>query len=324
MTATLPESLRAAPELDPDICRFLETMAAEAAAFPAPETLPHDEARRVLEQIRARWTIGGPEMAITEERELEGRSGPFRVRLYRPVLEGGKPVLIYLHGGGWTYFNLNTHDRLMREYASRAAAVVLGVDYALSPENKYPVALHQVVDTVRWLQGAAAAFGVDARRLAIGGDSAGANLALAAALSLRDAGEPRAVRALLLNYGAFDPHCSEVSEKRYGGEGYMLGAKEMRRFWKNYVRDASDLEDPLVSPMRANLAGLPPSLFIIPECDLLTEQNHLMAEKMKANGVEVQAIEYPGTAHSFLEAMSVAKVSRQALDDSAKWLKRQL
>lgn len=325
MNATTPESLKAAPELDPEIRGFLETMAADASRYPAPESMPFDEARRLLEQLRARWTAGGPKMAATVERELKGPSGTsFRVRVHLPGTDGGRPLLVYLHGGGWTYFSLDTHDRLMREYAARAGAVVVGVDYALSPEHKFPVALDQLVDTIHWLQSSAPTFGADPHRMALGGDSAGANLAVAAALSLRDAGETDAVSGLVLNYGAFDGYCSDQAERSYGGEGYMLGAEEMRRFWANYVREPADLEDPLVCPLRADLSGLPPSLLVIPQCDLLTEQNHMMAAKLRDAGVPVEANEYRGATHSFLEAMSVAEVSRRALEDTARWLKQQL
>lgn len=324
MNATTPEGLRAAPELDPEIRRFLETMAADASRYPPPEELPFDEARRVLERVRARWTEGGPRMYATAEHRVKGGAVPFDIRLYLPGPERDKPALIYLHGGGWTYFSPDTHDRLMREYAARADAVVVGVDYALSPENKYPVALNQVLHTVAWLGKAGPSVGVDPRRLALGGDSAGANLAVAAALQLRDRGELEPVKDLVLNYGAFDAACSEESERRFGGDGYMLGAAEMRRFWDNYVRDSADLDDPLVCPLRADLAGLPPAFFVIPECDLLTEQNRQMAGRMTSAGVRVEAVEYPGTTHSFLEAMSIAAVSRRALADTADWLRRNL
>lgn len=322
MNATTPESRQAASDLDPDIRRFLETMAADASQYPAPESLPFDEARRILERVRRRWTQGGPEMFATVEHQVQYGAVPFRIRLHMPDSGSDKPALIYLHGGGWTYFSLETHDRLMREYAARANAVVVGVEYALAPENKFPVALDQVLDAVSWIRGAGTSVGVDSRRLALGGDSAGANLAVAASLALRDRDEADAVRGLVLNYGAFDAACSEESERRFGGDGYMLGAEEMRRFWDNYSREAADFEDPLVCPLRADHTGLPPALFVIPECDLLTEQNHEMARRMTRAGVRVEAVEYPGTTHSFLEAMSVAAVSRRALADTADWLRR--
>lgn len=297
-------------------------MAADASRYPAPESLPFGEARRILERVRARWTEGGPEMFATAEHQLKGGTTPFRIRLHYPDSGGYKPVLVYLHGGGWTYFSLETHDRLMREYAARAGMVVAGVDYALSPESKYPVALNQVLETVAWLREAGPSVGIDPHRLALGGDSAGANLAVAAALVLGDRGETDALKGLVLNYGAFDAKCSEESKRRFGGDGYMLGADEMDRFWHNYVRDASDLYEPLVCPLRAEHTGLPSAFFVIPECDLLTEQNHEMADLMTKAGVRVEAVQYPGTTHSFLEAVSIAPVSRRALADTADWLQR--
>ncbi len=324
MNDTTPEGASPARELDPDIRRFMEIMAADATRFPPAEELPYAEARRVLELIRARWTVGGPEMAATAEHYVTEASPPVRVRVHLPETQGSRPALIYLHGGGWTYFSLDTHDRLMREYAARAGIAVVGVDYALSPDHKYPVALEQVAAVVRWMTQAAPQFGVDPARLAVGGDSAGANLAVAACLALRDAGEGDLVRGMVLNYGAFEARCSDEAEWRYGGPGYMLGAEEMRRFWRNYVRDTSDFEDPLVCPLRADPAGLPPAFFAIPECDVLTEQNHLMAGRLRDAGVPVEAVEYEGATHSFLEAVSVAAVSDRALSDTARWLKAHL
>lgn len=313
---------KAAADLDEDIRRFMDRLAADSSYFPDPHAVPYPESRRFVESVRLRWTDGGPAMASTSELEAPSRHGPVRLRLHDP---GGprKPALVYLHGGGWTFFSLDTHDRLMREYAARAGIAVVGVDYALSPEAKYPVAFEQVVDTLRWLRGSGDALGLDPTRIALGGDSAGANLSVAAALSLRDAGEPALVRAMLLNYGAYDAHCSEAA-RRYGGPGYMLGTEEMATFWSNYIRAGDDLDDPLVCPLRADLAGLPPAFVVIPECDLLTEQNQMMAVKLQAAGVPVRAQTYPGTSHSFLEAMSVAEVSRRAIDDSAAWLRRTL
>lgn len=324
MSIATPESQAAAPDLDPEIRQFLETMAADAAQYPPPETLPFDEARRILERIRAPWTTGGPRMAATTDHLIATRAGPVRLRFHQPRLNGARPALVYLHGGGWTYFGLDTHDRLMREYAARSDVTVVGIEYALSPEDRYPTAMHQVVDGLLWLKETGRTFGIDGNRLAVGGDSAGANLAIAAALDLRDADRTDVISALVLNYGAFDATCSREAESRYGGDGYMLGTEEMRRFWANYVRGPSDFEDPLVCPLRADLAGLPPALLVIPECDLLTEQNHLMAEALRTAGVEVQAQEYPGTTHSFLEAMSIAAVSRQALADTAAWLRQRI
>jgi acetyl esterase/lipase len=172
--------------------------------------VPPEEARRIAEEVRAPWTRGGPQIALISERMV-----PVRVRFYDPAPMERKPVLVYLHGGGWTLFSIDTHDRVMREYAWRAGVVVAGVDYALAPEAKYPVALDQIVHVLKFLGRHGADLGIDPQRIGIGGDSAGANLAMAACIRLRDEGYPRLVRAMLLNYGVFDRQSTPVAKQRY-------------------------------------------------------------------------------------------------------------
>jgi acetyl esterase len=189
--------------------------------------------------------------------------------------------------------------------------MVVGVDYALSPENKYPVALDQVV---------AVAQSLGQTDLAIGGDSAGANLALSACIRLRDEGHASLIRAMVLNYGVYERWSSEEARDRFGGPGNMLTAEEMDGFWRNYLRDERDADDPLVCPLRADLRNLPRALLIVPEIDLLTEQSVKLADRLRAAGVKVKLEMYRGAVHSFLEAVSIAPIANRALDDTAAWL----
>ncbi|MBL9095508.1 MAG: alpha/beta hydrolase [Alphaproteobacteria bacterium] len=313
-----------AGDVDPQIKRFVETMSAAYARYPDFSTITVEEARRICEAVRAPWVKGGPSIAATTERTIPTRAGEVRLRIYDPEPERTKPALAYLHGGGWTVFSLDTHDRLMREYAHRGRIAVVGIDYARSPEAKFPTALEQTVDALIWLQANAAGLSIDANKLAIGGDSAGANLSIAAALMLRDVGRAKLLNALVLNYGVFDVAISEASARRYGGKGYMLTADEMDYFFNNYTRSPKDLDDPLVRPVKADLRGLPPCLLIVPECDVLTEQSFALSEKLLRANVPVEAKIYEGATHSFLEAMSIADVSNRAISDTTAWLRRTL
>ncbi|MEO8195107.1 MAG: alpha/beta hydrolase fold domain-containing protein [Thermoanaerobaculia bacterium] len=312
-------------DLDPDIRRFVAEMSAGWARYPELAGATPAEARRIAEQVRAPWTRGGPRMARVFEREVPVGDGTVRVRFYDPLGGVRQPALIYLHGGGWTLFSLDTHDRLMREYAARAGVTVVGVDYALAPEAKYPAALLQVSAAVRFLAGAGAAadpeLAIDPERLAIGGDSAGANLAIAAALDLRDGGAPRAVRALLLNYGVFARTSSPEAALGLGGPGNMLTAEEMEGFWRNYLRDEGDALDPLACPVLADLRGLPPVLLVAAEEDLLAEQSSALCQRLVAAGVSTRLATYRGASHSFLEAVSIAPLADRALGESAQWLR---
>lgn len=299
-------------------------MAAAWARHGDLAALPAAQARLVAEEVRAPWTRGGPAMDAVGERMVPAPGGTVRVRFYDPGPAGTKPVLIYLHGGGWTFFSIDTHDRLMREYAARAGVVVAGVDYALSPEAKYPVALDHVVAVVRYLAERGHEAGIDPARMAIGGDSAGANLALAASIRLRDENRKRLLRGVVLNYGVFDRVSSPEASRRFGGPGSMLTAEEMDGYWRNYLRHESQVDDPLVCPLRADLRGLPPVLLVVPECDLLSEQSIRLVERLCGANVPVRLKLYRGAIHSFLEAVSIAPLADRALSETAAWLRHTL
>ncbi|HEY3056034.1 MAG TPA: alpha/beta hydrolase fold domain-containing protein [Thermoanaerobaculia bacterium] len=300
-------------ELDPDIRRFVTEMTAAWARHGDLAAVSPAVARRIAEEVRAPWARGGPQMARIEQR-VRTPHGDVRVRFYDPRPDTPKPAFIYLHGGGWTLFSLDTHDRVMREYAARAGVMVAGVDYALSPEAKYPVALEQVVAVARFL-------GEQNARIAIGGDSAGANLALSACIRLRDEGQARLIRAMVLNYGVFERQSSAEERDRFGGPGSMLTSEEMESFWRNYLRDDREADDPLVCPLRADLHDLPPALLVVPEFDLLTKQSFRLADRLEAAGVAVELEMYRGAVHSFLEAVSIAPLAERAFDDTASWLR---
>lgn len=306
--------------LDPDVRRFVEEVANAYALHPAPTN--NAERRALAELVRKPWAEGGPPMVRRVEHCVPSAHGVVSIRMHYPSTEATR-ALIYMHGGGWTIFSINSHDRLMREYAAKAGVVVVGVDYALSPEAKFPVALEQTLAVVRWLRAERDTLGIETDSVAIGGDSAGGNLALAAALALRDAGEADALKAVLVNYGAVDDEIAPLSRALYGGAGNMLESGEMAAFWRNYLGDG-DRDNPLARPLIADLGGLPPVFVAIAECDVLAEQNERLAGRLAKAGVPVDVRVYEGAAHSFLEAMSISALARQAIEDGAHWLKATL
>ncbi|WP_260582279.1 alpha/beta hydrolase fold domain-containing protein [Sphingopyxis sp. PET50] len=309
--------------IDPEIRLFLDEMTARWAQHPPFADLSFPEQRRVSEAVRARWTEGGPAMAGAEERLFDPGAGELRIRVHKPEGAGDPaPALVYLHGGGFTLFSIDTHDRLMREYAARGGFAVIGVDYPLSPEHKYPVALDRIEALMLWLRDNGRDLGVDPHRLAMGGDSAGANLSIAAALRLAARGEAGLVRAILSNYGYFSPEVSDEAEARFGGPGSIMDRAEAQSYYVNYLSDWAEADDPLASPLLADLAGLPPLFLVIPECDLLAEQSLAMETRLRRAAVDVKAKIYPGATHSFLEAMSVAKVARDAIEDGADFIRQ--
>lgn len=310
--------------LDPDAERFVDAVVAEGRRLTAGRDLDWPQSREIAEQARLPWRQGGPVMHRTEEVIADTEVGPVRLRILDPSPDTNKPTLGYIHGGGWATFSIDTHDRVMRELAARANVTVVAIDYALAPEAKYPVALNQIVGVVRWLRENGAKHGIDASRLALGGDSAGGALSTGTALKLRDAGEADAVQGILSYYGAFSPNCSAHARSLYGSPQDMLTSDEIDMFWDTYISQPSDLTDPYAVTMLAPLEGMPPFMLAVAECDVLAEQNLLMAGHLVAASVPVEVKVYPGAPHSFIEAMSISKLANDALDDGANWLRRTL
>lgn len=312
--------------IDPEIRLFLDEMSARWAAHPPLASLDYPGQRAVCEAVRSRWAEGGPAMARTVERVFDPGAGSLRIRVYLP--EGARepaPALVYLHGGGFTLFSIDTHDRLMREYAAAGGFAVVGVDYPLSPEHKYPVALDRIEALMLWLREHGDELGIDGSRLAMGGDSAGANLSFATALRLRNRGEGGLVRAILSNYGYFSNVISDEAEARFGGPTSNLDRAEALAYYANYLTDmARECADALVCPLLADMTGMPPAFLVIPQCDLLTEQSLAMVARLRAAGVATVDMIYPGATHSFLEAMSVAAIAREAIVDGARFVAQAL
>lgn len=298
--------------LDPDIAAFRDALVAGYASYPELADADWPRRRAIAGAVRARWSEGGPRMAQRRDFTVPTRHGPVALRLLRPegaAAEG--PALLYIHGGGFVTFSLDTHDRLMREYAQRAGVTVIGIDYALSPEVRWPTALHQIVD---------AAAALDVSRLALGGDSAGANLALAAAMAIRDGGGAH-IAALLLNYGFFGADFDTPSQARFGGPDELLTTQELDGFLHDYLDGTQGWNDPLALPALGTFHALPPSFHAVAQCDPLADAALDMARRMRAAGNAAEAKLYPGACHSFLEAVSISPLADAALDDAAAWLR---
>ncbi|MDO9708218.1 alpha/beta hydrolase [Paracraurococcus lichenis] len=309
------------PRLDPEMAAFNAMMEARAAALPPIRlTLPFDGPRALTEALNLPLSEGGPVMAESGDRWVWVRGRRVQCRYHRPDLPGPLPLLLYLHGGGWVWNSIDTHDRLMREYAAAAGCIVVGPDYALSPEAVFPQALEESAGVLRWLAGHGADWGIDTGRIVLGGDSAGANLAAGLALWLRDGGAPVPLRGLLLNYGVFDSRLDTPSYREFA-EGYGLTLERMRFYWSVYAPREADRLNPLAAPLRADLAGLPPCLLHVAELDVLASENHAMAEKLRAAGVPVETRLFPGTVHGFLRALGHVGQAREAVAAAGTWLR---
>lgn len=316
------------PRLDPEMAAFNAMMEARAAKLPPITlTMPFDGPRALTEALNLPLSEGGPVMAESGDRWVPVRGRRIQCRVHRPDLPQGEkgplPVLLYLHGGGWVWNSIDTHDRLMREYAAAAGCIVVGPDYALSPEAVFPQALEESAGVLRWIMEHGAAWGIDTARMALGGDSAGANLAAGLALTLRDGGAPAPLRGLLLNYGVFDSRLDTPSYRAFA-EGYGLTQERMRFYWSVYAPREADRLNPLAAPLRADLADLPPCLLHIAELDVLASENHAMAERLRAAGVPVETRLFPGTVHGFLRALGHVAQAREAVAAAGTWLRARL
>lgn len=318
-----PRSVVPDDGLDPEIRRFVQLISQRWSRFPRLDSVSVTEARRIAEQVRAPFAAGGPAMSRTLELQVPSAHGAIRIRVLDPGGDRLRPALAYLHGGGWTFFSIDTHDRLMREYAARSGSIVIGIDYSLSPESRFPRALDETAAVLRWLRDDGVDVGVDPGRIALGGDSAGAAMTIATCVRLRDSGEPDLVKAMLLNYGAYDPACSNESHRRYREGGYLWDPEEMAGYWRNYLGDTPP-DDPVACPIHADVEGLPPALFAVPDRDIMFEENLAMAEKLRRAGVCSNVAIYAGATHGFLEAVAIARVSDRALTDASRWLADEL
>jgi acetyl esterase len=301
-------------EVDPEIAAILRESA--AAELPDATTLPIAAARAQLTEASLAWNIDLPELPAVADLSVPGPAGAVRLRHFRPRAGAGLPVVVYLHGGGWTFGSVDTHDRLMRLLALAADAAVIGVDYRLAPEHPYPAALEDCLAAIRWARAQADELEVDASRTVLAGDSAGANLALASLLALRDAREPLPAGAALF-YGCYASRLDTPSHHRFGDGSYRLSTAEMGWFWRNYLGGGT-AGAPLAEPMYADLRGLPPLFLTLAAVDPLADNTRGLARRLAAARVPHEVREYPGMVHGFLQMTARCAAARAAMAEAGR------
>lgn len=286
--------------LHPDAERLLELI--RASGRPQFETLSPAGAREAYSASRAVLQPPPDEVAEVRDLSIPGPGGTLALRLYRGAGTSGAsalPCLLYLHGGGWVIGDLDSHDGLCRRLANLAACRVIAVEYRLAPEHRFPAALDDAAAALAWAAGHADELGVDPARIAVGGDSAGGNLAAVLALMGRDGTAPASVFQLLL-YPAMDLAMASDSYARIT-EGVLLTAATMRYFVEHYAPDAGQRLDWRASPLRAqSLAGTPPALVLTVGHDPLADEGRAYAERLEAEGVRVAALHLGDQIHGML------------------------
>ena len=264
---------------------------------------------------------GEPEsVARVENRTVPGSAGQIPVRIYTPVGTAPFPVLVYFHGGGWVIGNLDTHDGICRSLANRVGCLVVSVDYRLAPEHTFPAAPEDCYAATRWLAEHAGSLGGDKGRIAVGGDSAGGNLAAVVALMARDRGGPKLAFQLLV-YPATDTDF-ETRSYRENSEGYFLTRADMVWFWNHYAPRDEDRRNPYAAPLRAaSLRGLPPALVISAEFDPLCDDGDAYAARLREDGVPVRLSQQDGLIHGFFQMGAVIDRGRASVDEASRALK---
>jgi acetyl esterase len=297
MTTT---SDRRTMQLDPHILDFLKGL--EAQGGPPLYTLSPADARLVLVNIQRSVNVTKLPADSEDGTIPGGPTGEISLRIVRPQGESAAlPGIMYFHGGGWILGDKETHDRLVREIANGAQATVVFVDYARSPEAKYPVAIEQAYAATRWVAEHGASIGVDTSRLVVAGDSVGGNMVAAVTLLAKARGGPK-IDFQVLCYPVTDANLDTQSYREFGADGYWLTRESMRWFWDSYAPE-SVRNEPTVSPLRASLdqlTGLPPALIITNENDVLRDEGEAYAHKLMAAGVPVMATRYLGAIHDLV------------------------
>lgn len=301
--------------LDPDTADLLELAAAQPV--PPAYALSVEGARARLETLFA--DAEGAPVETVEEFPLDGPGGDIPVRLYRPEgsaisREGLVPGLVFYHGGGWTVGGLDTHDNICRALASEAGVGVLSVDYRLAPEHPFPAAVHDAVFAYQWTRTYGASVGIDPDRIAVGGDSAGGNLAAVTSLYVRDDTE-RVPDYQLLIYpavGSLDIHDFDSYEEN--AEGYLLERKSSEWYYDKYVHDETHRRNAYLAPLLAqDFTGLPPATVLTAGFDPLRDEGQAYAQALEDAGVAVQRRHYQGQIHGFVSLTEFIDAAGESL-----------
>lgn len=291
--------------------------------IPPTHTLSAQDARAFYRERRA---VLQPEpQAVAEVQELQatGPHGPIPLRLYKPLPARAEalPVLVYYHGGGWVIGDLDTHDTLCRELANRAGCAVVAVDYRMAPEHRFPAAVDDAIAATHWVHGQAASLGLDASRLAVGGDSAGGNLAAVVALAARDSGDLPIVFQLLI-YPATDQRRGAASHTT-NAQGYLLTKETMDYFHDHYIVDLAHDLDWRASPLlHADLSKLPPALVLTAGFDPLRDEGMDYAVRLTESGNRAAYVCFERQIHGFITMGKVLDEANTAVSMCAAELRR--
>lgn len=312
-------------KLEPAAQTFLNKLAATDG--PPIQDMTPAAARKSLLDLQAAYPVPKLPADITERTVPGGHAGKVSIRIVRPAGMTGKlPVVMYIHGGGWVLGDASTHDRLVRQIANGAKAAVVFINYTRSPEAKYPVAVEQAYAATQWVAKHGNEINVDASRMAVAGDSVGGNMAAALTMMAKQRGGPKLAQQVLF-YPVTDASFDTPSYRRFA-TGCWLTAAGMKWFWNDYAPDTTVRSRLMASPLRATkaqLKGLPKAL-VITDSDVLNDEGHKYADKLRAAGVPVTYVNYPAVVHDFvmLNGLAGTQAAKDAVAKATEALRQAL
>ena len=296
-----------------------------AGSLPSPGTQPIEDERAAFRNMMRQWRGDPKPLPRVEDRQIPGPDNRIPIRVYSPLSTDGQPILVFYHGGGFRLGGLDSYDPICRDLAARSGAIVVSVAYRLAPEHVYPATLDDSYAALEWVHSHAADIGGDPMRLAVGGDSAGGNLAAAVSLKARDLDGPPIVFQLLI-YPVLNFAEMETESHKFFAEDYLIGGTAHQFTRNTYLPNPADRRSPYASPLLADdLTGLPPSLVITAEFDPLRDEGELFARKSADAGVQAHSTRYPGVPHAFVSApTAMSRKADRARDEAAAALRRAL
>lgn len=308
--------------LHPQVEGLLKQMAA-AGGKPTNAMTP-EECRAVFDGLFASLPPSQAKLAGVTDRNVPGPAGQIKVRVYTPEGKGPFPVLVFFHGGGFVLGDLESHDSVCRELSGGAGVVVVATDYRLSPEHRFPAAADDCIAVTRWVVKNAAQINADAKRVAVGGDSAGGNLAAVVSQQLRDQDRIK-LAAQLLIYPATRLDGIATTSMIDNATGYLLQRDDMDWFRGHYLGPNVDGKDVRISPLLArDLTGLPPALVQTCEFDPLRDEGEEYGKALKAAGVPTVISRHEGSIHAAFSFFTILEPGRRMVDEAIRWLKETL
>ena len=302
--------------LDPEAKALFDALGI-ADMLPVEAMTPAAARERSKTLLAARKQMGVEPVHQVQDLKI----GDIPVRVYTPDVRKPAPALIYFHGGGWVLGDLESHDHVCRSLANKVQCAVVSVDYRLAPEAKFPAAVDDSYAATEWIAAHAAELGIDAQRIAVGGDSAGGNLSAVVSILARDRKGPRLIYQLLI-YPGTDMRMTAPSIEA-NADGPLLTKASMIWFIGHYLRDEKDKLNPLASPLLASDAGnLPPAFILTAECDPLCDEGEEYGRKLAQAGVPVEIKRYAGMPHGFFSFGAALATGRQAFADVTSHLRR--